>query len=312
MKKYFPSVFTTFIIFIILQKGYAQISKPKDTIKFDLYYVCIGSQHYEQDFSKYDLGFYGFQNIPVANISASLIAKMLYKNGAKYGELHESDASNLITKEKIDSAINRVIDTIKNDKLNAKSQFPLLVFYFSGHGIADNMFNDLYMVPGNFTCNIESSLYSLLGTKSFRSFNLESKLMTLPGYICAMAILDCCYDTIGTPSEYLNDSTMIKYKNDLHEGVEAQRNLALAKDCIYPIIFSTHVGNSITPVASPDGANEQVSPICRRTILAYKKPRFTLRQFVTMLTSENLDTETIPAVTYWGGIGMENYWMKHE
>lgn len=128
----------------------------KTTQKYQLYYLTIGSQHYNSKL---------FRTIQEATSSAKKIAEEFRKIGGKGIEVL-SQSNNPISRDKILESIYDVKRIIRHDN----PENPLLIFYYMGHGLGDN-FSTSYLVPGDY--EIEQEYLSEIDRKQFASKLIE-------------------------------------------------------------------------------------------------------------------------------------------
>lgn len=238
----------------------------------------------------YEPGFYGFENIPCATKSALSVADALDKGGAVFGKTIISDSSHFVFKESIKFALQEVVARMKVDSLKykreCKSFNPFLIFYYCGHGIADQEQPTLRMVPGNFTNNLSASYADELDSLTFSYSDLNEYLFFKARLLNFIILFDCCYDSSGQHEIFFNSNSIfseIYSKQCRHIRKQIQRQLEReVKDCLNYTIYSTTIGNVISPLENG------ICPIANHLTFIYKtSTELSLEQLIEAFKNEN-------------------------
>src|SRR4051812_39672650 len=105
MKKYFPFLLWTFCLQTLMAQS-----------KFDVYYLSIGSAHYEHDSKKFrEPNFIPYDDLPEANFSASVMTKVFQKFSAAKGITLMSSDKSMLTKKRILSAVDSLGRLVAKD-----------------------------------------------------------------------------------------------------------------------------------------------------------------------------------------------------
>lgn len=278
--------------------------------KFDVYYVCVGSGNYESDFSKFEDGFSGLENIKAAINSANNVSKVLNQSNSVYGKTILSSASEFVTRNKVMEAVNDVVRRIKNDK----KKNPFLIFYYCGHGISEGIAWSLYLIPGNFTLNPSANQADKMdeNTVSIPLIfdDVSKELPKLP----FMIIADCCYEARDIKPEL---DKLKEYNSGLKEVMNLSKDVANIlrfgnefhdKNSV---LFSTKPGTTVKTVANPlNKSGEMIGPLARRLLMAYQKDSLSWKSMVNLMIDVATDAQTQPAITFWQGSVEENFLIK--
>ena len=138
MNAYFKYIIATLLFIQTMSCAYANDLNTK----YDIYYLVIGSGNYIKDKTK---------DRPEAVNSAHQMALSFQKIGGHGSELLSSE-NEPITIDNILNAIYELKQTIRKD--NAKN--PLVIFYYMGHGMGDNIYSS-YLIPGDYDFNLNTS-----------------------------------------------------------------------------------------------------------------------------------------------------------
>lgn len=282
------------VLFLFAILVLAGLAKAKDRDGgYDLYLVAVGSSFYAEAQQPDEKA---FSRIFGGNKSARFVATRLHGAGAKYGVLLTSAREKFITVQDIYSAIDHVTAQIKRDG----SERPLFLFYFAGHGISEGVGWHQFLVPGNFL--YRGSLVGLnveaLGSATLSASALVNKLDD--AQFRYIAILDACYE-----------GDEAKFESPVLEGpaVDSLRSVANILRFMNefrhqsPVLFSTPPGSVVSTVEDPTASSpEQIAPSARRITLALDTAAgggnpMTVSEFINLMKSRQLDTQTLPAVT---------------
>ena len=277
---------------------------------FSIYYISIGSQNYEEDFSTYETGFSGFVNLKAAKTSAQFISKIFDSSGATYGETILSTKESLITKQRVLKSVNNVLKKIWLDK----KKNPLLIFYFCGHGISEGFGWNLFLIPGDFIINPAASDALKMDKHSISLTTLWDAIHETNKQLPFVILADCCYEGNDRRQEI---EELQKMDNSIAEAMKLAGNVsAIIRNMNEfreesAVVFAAPPGTQARTVPHPFLKIEtEIGPLCRRTLLAFCKPTITWREWIDFLAERVADSETHPAVTFWEGNKKENYLIK--
>jgi hypothetical protein len=282
-------------IFTINHESYCQD-------EYDIFYLVIGSEHYEQDAKKFDEGFLGLNNLEAANNSAVKMEQLFEKMGAKSGRMLLSKSPYDINQKLILDQLNGLIKEVKK----SKSKNPIIIVYYAGHGFSSGDYKTHFIPPGNFVKNPamlewEEWLEHSIAPLDLREILEESK-------ISYMMLLDCCYEgelrQQELVSEEIHDLTGTEELMDLFGDIGNildNLNTMTGPD---PVIFSCKPGSTvITDLYDFGEGREEVAPLCRRIHLILdqklKEEDVSISDLVIMLIYEDLDVRTGPAYSTW-------------
>jgi hypothetical protein len=193
----------------------------KNTRPLDIYYIAIGSGHYNHDFNAYTKEFTGFDDVVPATNSASAFAQLMDSCNVGYGmTLVSNDTMRLTRTQIIDSTSSLIAIALNN--IAVKNNDGLFVFYYCGHGIKADSSNDLFLVPGDFKCS-NVKRYDQLSSNALSINNLfEESLLNVPGKLSYLLrnkndfekiksrlsfslLLDCCYNVAKVNNEVIDN-----------------------------------------------------------------------------------------------------------
>lgn len=254
---------------LILQFNYFLVGQDK----LDIYYLSVGSAHYEHDSKKFkEKQFIPYDNLPESNLSAKITADLFKTYGNAKGRSLLSTDFRFVTKEKLFAEIDSVKYMIKKDK----PKNPIFVMYYCGHGFSENLSWNQFLIPGDYT--------NIPGTK--KNENLVKNLIWLGDItdkldkdkVRYMILIDCCRKEERDNSfpkkgmhYFFSDQnvetletvvTVLRHLNEFHQP--------------NPVIFSITPGESAPVVDIPDknlvnkwglDSSQQIGPICRRMLL---------------------------------------------
>ena len=282
-----------FAVFLLFQ------SRITFADSFDIFYLCVGSSYYEKDVNKYEEGFKGFPNAKGANRSARQMAELFDLIGAKDGINLVSTKKSFITKEKVFKGIDDIVQIVKK----SKTKNPLIVFYFCGHGVSEGFGWNLFLMPGDFTHNIQANDIEDLSEDAIHALEVYDKLQATG--LRYITLFDCCYEgdaeavnvssyIISNEGNNLIQSTLkiVRYMNEMH-GDD-------------PALFAIAPGNVALTVDNPLQTEypEPVGPLCRRSLMIFYKRLndpmgISLGDYVILMTNGDFDTQTRGAVSLW-------------
>lgn len=288
-------VFSILWILTIHHKSYSQE-------QYDIFYFVIGSEHYEQDPKKYDVGFEGLNNLEAANNSAVKMGQLFERMGAKSGRLILSKSTSDINQKLILDQLGGLIKEVKK----SKAKNPIIIFYYAGHGFSSGDYKTHFIPPGNFVKNP-----SLLEWEDWLEYSiapLDIREILDESKISYMMLLDCCYEgelrQQELVSEEIQDLTGSDEVMDLFGeigNILDNLNTMTGPD---PVIFSCKPGSTVTTDLYDFGeGREEVAPLCRRIHLIFdqklKEVDVSISDLVIMLIYEDLDVRTGPAYSTW-------------
>ena len=264
--------------------------------KYDVFFLNIGAEHYTSK------GYFG--NLEAASNSAKKMAILFRKMGAKDGEVLLSSDPSSISNQLILKHVDKLIKVAKK----SKSENPLLIVYYAGHGYSSGLYKAHFIPPGSLEVDpseldeeewIDVGISPLDIREKLDASNMDYMLM-----------LDCCYEgeqravafDITEAEQNLTGTT--EAKNLFGQLTEVFDNLSTMTGPD-PVIFSCAPGASVpvTLFNFSDG-KEEVAPLCRRSFLAIQKLRgadISLSEFVKKLKSDTLDSHnrTKQAYSTW-------------
>jgi len=190
----------------------------------NIYYISIGSGHYLHDLDKYTTRYTGFDDIVSAARSACTFSELMESCHTIYGSRLISNDSMLVTRKQIiDSTSNTIVHALSGvlkDKGDA-----VIIFYYCGHGVMADSSQDLFLIPGDFSCqdikqysDLERNALSLnalfteaLGQASFMLPRAtESTFNKARTRLSFSLILDCCYNIGGVNNELIDNLQAFK------------------------------------------------------------------------------------------------------
>ncbi|MFB9124382.1 hypothetical protein ACFFYR_14795 [Paraburkholderia dipogonis] len=264
---------------------------------FQVFFLAAGSSYY---FPPAKAGEHGFENLTGANSSARRVSQILLQHGAMSGVTLVSAQGHYLTKGDFYAALKAVAGQIRTRRPTK----PLLVVYFAGHGVSEGVAWNHFSVPGDF---IYGSPMERLNIEEFAKHTIyASELVdTLESMkIPFVLLLDTCYDgkarsfespvlTSQASQSLASVAAILRFQNEFHTP--------------NPVIFSAEPGTRV-PLA-PDPASpetDSLGPIARRLYLVDQEMRksnnrLSVADFVSRITSPQLDAQTRPPVTHVSG-----------
>ncbi len=211
------------------------------------------------------------------------------------------------------------IDSISKIIVRDKVKNPLLVIYYCGHGISENLAWNQYLIPGDYTQLPGNKSIEILNKQLISLGDLTDKLEKCKYPYVILA--DCCRKETADNSfpekrlQYFFDRqnletlktvvSALKYLNEFHQS--------------NPVIFSIVPGRVAPTVELPkndiagnlktDTASE-VGPLCRRLLLVLNKSFSThssisLGELVKSLIDPTLDKHSPVSVSFFESEGKE-------
>jgi|GEM_PF-3593529 len=302
-----------------LEEGKTSAHNTTDS-RFNVYYLAIGSEHYKNNV-KLDRSAH-YDNVPEAATSALSAAMLLETYAGAKGNIFLSKQNNMFSKAVIQTELQKIWDRM----LKEQPENPLLVIYYSGHGISENLLESQFLLSGDCSkmkkeetfdnvCKQNVFVPEIVQMITELSFKSAFTLAT-PTY---MILLDCCRGTKQNDSLNMDkvgknwgaDTSIIKTKFDETTKATAQFLAGLAKRAD-PIIYSISTLQDV-PVADiptttiPNIKNPptlQIGPLCRRMLMLVdqmkneKEKSIDIEGFIKRLLDKELDSETPIPMTY--------------
>jgi hypothetical protein len=135
------------IFFVVLLTVFCESKAQKN--KLDIYYISVGSGHYNQDISDFVYGFSGLNDVPPACQSAQIVSAILNScNPIRNVNLISNDTLKINTKQIIDSTINLLNFALT--QIHKTKRSGTFIFYYCGHGLKANDNKELFLIPGDF------------------------------------------------------------------------------------------------------------------------------------------------------------------
>ena len=280
----------------------ANIQKATAQDQLDIFYLCVGSEHYEQNQEKYDDGFLGLNNLEAANNSAQKMAELFQRMGAKSGRVLLTQSSIMLTQMSLIDQVNGLIKDV--EKAEAKN--PIIIVYYAGHGFSSGDYKTHFIPPGAFvknpkTLEWEEWLEHSIAPLEIREILEDSK-------ISYVMLLDCCYHGELRQQELISEelqnltgtNTVMELFGEVGNILE-NLNTMTGSD---PVVFSCQPGATVaTDLYDFGQGKEEVAPLCRRIHLILdeklKEENVTVSDLVIMLKYRELDVRTEPAFTTW-------------
>ena len=281
-------------------------------LKFQVYYLVAASAHYEQDSKKFkEKNFVPYDDLPEAIVSAKTMTRVFQQYGNGKGITILSSEKNRMTRRMILNGL----DSLKKKIAADKPANPLIIFYYCGHGISENMAWNQFLIPGNYTWVAGSQPFDQLTKNLIFLGDITDQLSSLQ---CRyLVLLDCCGKE---EKDYSLPEARLRYFFD-EKNVETFKTVATVLKILNeyhqadPVIFSIAPGNAAPTVDMP--VNEvavalqadttlQVGPLCRRSLIALNEiitgnvNGFSLEQFVHTLIRNDFDSGFSPAsISYY-------------
>jgi hypothetical protein len=189
-----------------------------------------------------------------------------------------STDKNMLTKKRILSVVDSLGRLVAKDH----PQNPLLVVYYCGHGISENLGWNQFLIPGNYTAVAGTKKIDNLSNDLIYLGDITDKLDKLKQRY--LVLVDCCRKEEADNSlpeerlRYFFDErnlenlksilTFVKFINEYHT--------------INPVVFSIKPSELAPTVDLPDNEiirslnienSLQVGPLCRRLILTLQSAR---------------------------------------
>lgn len=226
--------------------------------------------------------------------SAFRVSEALGARGAEYGIELVGGEGAYVRRQDVVDALERVIARARS------LPRPLIVYYFSGHGISEGIGWNLFSVPGDFVGpfpvrDIDQASEEYLLSAAEVIDRLEASGVPF------LVLFDHCYE--GDEETFENDVLTSEATQSLRDvaGVVRFRN-EFHTD--YPVLFSTEPGTLVPEVPDPF-ENGVVGPLARRLLLALDRlgeGPVRLDSLVDLLTGRApgppLDDLTKPALSF--------------
>ncbi len=277
--------------------------------KFDLFYTCIGSKHYNKDPFELEGGFLGLNDVKGVDTSAYRMAHLFDQMGAQYGTVLASEKFGFLSQKVMLRSVKKMIKKAKS----AQAARPLLIVYYCGHGFTAGLHEDHFIVPGDLTKNYtqfeqEDWYDHLLPSLKIRELLDDTGMPYL-------LLLDCCYEGKQQPIETIGDKMAERFGLQTYQELEGQvYNILLKLNQMVgpdPVVFSAPANKTVSNVDHRyRGSLSPVGPMCRRTFLfvaqlqQQESSYFTIADWVQSLTDPLLDLSdeaepiTAPSVTH--------------
>lgn len=155
--------------------------------KFQVYYMVVASTHYEQDSKKFkEKNFVPYDDLPEATFSAIIMTKVFQQYGNGKGITLLSSEKNKMTKRMILNGL----DSLKKKITADRPANPLIIFYYCGHGISENMAWNQFLIPGSYTWVAGAQPFDQLTNNLIFLGDITDRLSSIK---CRyMVLLDCC------------------------------------------------------------------------------------------------------------------------
>ncbi|MGB0175676.1 MAG: caspase family protein [Owenweeksia sp.] len=279
---------------ILLMNGVAQ--------EFSVFYLAVGSSHYQQNLDSLSEDCESFTDMPAANKSASLMAQLFEERSGGQGILLNSRRNHLLTKGEILENLN----TIVNEAKTTNRKQPLLVFYFCGHGVSEGAGWNQYLVPGNFT---EKPSNIVRRSRAVNLRAMQDKLIHLAEIsdilkesgMPYMLLIDACHEG---PVENFSSLDMVLRDTSVTNARELEIMLSLQKDygSNNPVVFATPPGTLTRVVQNPKTSERSlVGPLCRKMLLIENeldsRQDLSLGNITEMLEDPGLDPQTSEVIS---------------
>lgn len=273
----------------------------------NVYFLAVGSGHYEQDAKKFrEKGFVPYDNLPEANLSASIMAEFFSRFAMAKGKVLLSEHEKPLSKASLLAGIDSVGALIRREK----PKNPFFILYYCGHGISEDVLWNQYLIPGNYTYIPGTKDVSHLEKNLIWLRSLDIKLNNLA--VPFMVLIDCCrkaqteYGFNEKNLQYFFSKENAETFGTIIQVLQKLDELSTDK----PFLFSISPGKSAPVVDIPDKAlvanwgldsSFQIGPICRRTLklVDLLKDDFQISSlgFVKLLTTKGIDSGTPTSVS---------------
>ncbi len=269
---------------------------------YSIFYLCIGSEHYEQNTARYEEGFLGLNDLEAAGSSATKMAELFKRMGAVSGKLLLSESPSTISKKSVTDQLKQLIKEIKT----SKAKRPILMIYYAGHGFSSGDYKTHFIPPGNFVKSPKALTWESWYEHTIAPLDLRELIDE--NKISYMMFLDCCYEgelkQQVIPPKELQQSTGTEVAFNLFKdlgNIFDHMNTMTGPD---PVIFSCPPGKTVTTDLYDFGDGKiEVAPLCRRIHLVLdqklKGTDVSVSDLVVMLKSPDLDSRTNAAFTTW-------------
>lgn len=253
--------------FVILIIFLSFLSSVKAQISRSIYYISIGSTHYEK--SKEDLSNCDnwTESLPSANISAKIFAetaKRLYPNG---GILLTSTSKKVVSKQRIFEAFQELGLAVKRDTAVEK----IVLIYFYVHGASNNVNQVLYLIPGDIGCEGEYFYVEEMDKKAISIHTLVNLIRIHLGNVTPVIFLDCCYSFRKANPEYkrMTDSVDSSFWRSPHwVGPWSMMRRWDADLTPWPVLYSSPKGGISEAVVYNNTNKDKIGPVCKSFITA--------------------------------------------
>jgi Caspase domain len=280
--------------------------------RFSVYYLVIGSAAYEHDSKKFkERNFIPFDDLPEAATSANIISGALQVFGDAKGLTLIGTTERVITKARITSGLETVIGMVRRDH----PKNPLVIVYFCGHGISENLGWSQYLIPGNYTYVAGNKSIDHLTAHLVSLGDLADRLDKTKQRF--MVIVDCCRKEEKDNSlpearlrYFFSDQNVetfkitlqvVKYLNEFHQSNPVVFSIA-------PGLLAPTAPMPMDPVLTKAlniNVGGDIGPVCRRLMLCFSKWLQTgrnevgLTQLVGGLTDNGLDRKSPTSVSFY-------------
>jgi hypothetical protein len=282
------------IVALLLGNCSIVLGQQRSSIRFDVFYVAIGSSMYAQAKSSH---LHGFGDLPEAAKSARAIASFLHQGGARFG-ITIADDKNYISV----SDMEKAIEDVHGEMLREKPVHPVILFYFAGHGISEGIAWNHFSVPGTLLLN---DTYHRMDPAELEKHTLYAGALAdkLESFkVPFLVILDTCYE--GTERSF-DSAVLSRTASENLAAVAAVLKVMNEFRDTYPVLFSTSPGSVVSTVADPLDPDSalSVAPLARRMMMIFNRTikeigSINLRALISAMTSPGFDSVTSPAVTH--------------
>ena len=276
----------------------------------EVFVLSIGSGDYAETESS---DVYAFADNDAAYLGAQRVAKIFRYGGARHVlQLLGRDGEYLSIFD-----VYTAIDDIATKALNSGAADPILVIYFSGHGISENFGYNLFLVPGDLIIphraldldeTITTAIRTVIdiegvGVRAPTTLNLKERLDKTG--IPYLLVIDTCFETDAS----LDIELVRRFSEELAELMsntsDIVRFLSLPRGP-HPIVFSAQPGAWALPEEDPTNKNNFIAPLARRLVLAAEAAKVrgeTLdsAKVVRALTHDDEGFGGKPGVTWFEG-----------
>jgi len=263
--------------------------------KFDVFYLSIGSAHYEK--KNIPEGYESFDDVNGARRSARYVHELFSKKANGKGSMLRSETDKPLTKTMIIQGIESMIKLAKK----SKSKNPLLVFYYCGHGISEGIGWNQFLVPGDFNKkpkNLSSDPLALDLEKLSNELLYVGEITDLLSksefqYMC---LIDACYEgkeeKFSVLENYLSPTAVSNFK-DVATILRFMNEYHIQN----PVVFATKPGTTVKVTVDPllpEGTS--IGPLCRKLMLVRNKlselETLSMMDVVILLSDPEFDEKT--------------------